>query len=533
MRLTLDGRLEPRTEAEPDERLLPIGELADMIRKPRELASLLWGRRWDSVEVLADDLPPSGVQAGAVGLLALARAKRFATSDRSDASASGTRASGRTAFLARAIATFVVAFPRELLAVRRLLRDARNATARDHALPRAVADPKSVVYLRADPALRWHGHLVGGASTHTSGVINGFAANGLDVDVFAAERPEWTESSRFTQARLERVYHLVFWLTLLEFGNTVARAAESRRPDFIYQRYAMGTYAGIELAERMNVPLVLEYNGSELWIQQNWGSGRAVQFYELALAVENLNLRAASLIVVVSDVLKDQLVNEQGIPAERVLVNPNGVDVDRVAEFRAHDPAYWRRETGLMEAPTVGFVGSFGLWHGVTVLPAMVEELATREPAARWVIIGDGPLHEQVERELAERGMSDRVELTGIVSHDRALALLAASDVCVSPHIPNPDGSRFFGSPTKLFEYMGLAKPIVASDLEQLGEVIDDGRTGVLVPPGDAAAASEAVAKLLSDPKERKRLGEAAFESARTDYSWEAHTRRILEALAR
>jgi glycosyltransferase involved in cell wall biosynthesis len=148
------------------------------------------------------------------------------------------------------------------------------------------------------------------------------------------------------------------------------------------------------------------------------------------------------------------------------------------------------------------------------------------------VIIGDGPLFEQVRQDIEQRGVSERVKLTGIVPHDEALALLAACDVCVSPHIPNPDGTRFFGSPTKLFEYMGLAKPIVASDLEQIGEVIQDGKTGILTRPGDAVAAAREVARLLGDPRERERLGAAALESARTTYSWEAHTRRILDALA-
>ena len=99
--------------------------------------------------------------------------------------------------------------------------------------------------------------------------------------------------------------------------------------------------------------------------------------------------------------------------------------------------------------------------------------------------------------------------------------------------MPNPDGTRFFGSPTKLFEYMGLAKPIVASDLEQIGEVIDHERTGLLCPPGDAGAAAAAVARLLDDELWRRRLGEAALEEAETTYSWTAHARRILEALER
>ena len=122
------------------------------------------------------------------------------------------------------------------------------------------------------------------------------------------------------------------------------------------------------------------------------------------------------------------------------------------------------------------------------------------------------------------------VELTGMVPRARAVELLGACDVCVSPHVPNPDGSRFFGSPTKLFEYMGLGRAIVASDLEQIGEVIEHERTGLLCPPGDVQAAADAVLRLLADGDLRSRLGQAALDEARTHYSWDAHARRILDA---
>jgi glycosyltransferase involved in cell wall biosynthesis len=147
------------------------------------------------------------------------------------------------------------------------------------------------------------------------------------------------------------------------------------------------------------------------------------------------------------------------------------------------------------------------------------------------VLIGAGPLHAQVREEIAARGLQERVDLPGIVPHERALELLSACDLCVSPHVPNPDGSRFFGSPTKLFEYMGLGKPVVASDLEQIGEVIVDGESGLLHEPGDSARAAELVVKLIGDKKLRKRLGDGALEAASTTYSWAAHTQRILDAL--
>jgi glycosyltransferase involved in cell wall biosynthesis len=215
-----------------------------------------------------------------------------------------------------------------------------------------------------------------------------------------------------------------------------------------------------------------------------------------------------------------------------VLVNPNGVDVDRLARFRGRTPAEWRAATGRPEAPTVGFVGTFGLWHGVKLLPDMVSAVAELVPGARWILIGDGALHAEVGDELERRGLGETVLMPGVIEHERALELLAASDVCVSPHVPNPDGSRFFGSPTKLFEYMGLAKPIVASDLEQIGEVIEHDVTGILHPPGDVDAAAAAVARLLGDAGLRERLGSAALMEAERTYTWRAHVGRILERLA-
>jgi glycosyltransferase involved in cell wall biosynthesis len=99
--------------------------------------------------------------------------------------------------------------------------------------------------------------------------------------------------------------------------------------------------------------------------------------------------------------------------------------------------------------------------------------------------------------------------------------------------VPNPDGSAFFGSPTKLFEYMGLGRAIVASDLDQIGEVLTDGRTALLAAPGDVPAAACAVVRLLEDEALRARLGRAALDEALGRYSWDAHVARILKALER
>ena len=352
----------------------------------------------------------------------------------------------------------------------------------------------------------------------------------MDVHAFGPERPHGIEGVPFTRVPLRRVFHLVYWFTVAAFADEVVAVASRRPCDAVYQRYALGSAAGLDLARRLGVPLILEFNGSEIWTSKNWGDG-ALPMLEALTALEQRNLTDASLIVVVSDVLRDQLV-EQGIDERRVLVNPNGVDVDRLASLREHDAAWWRHELGREDAPTVGFIGTFGLWHGVKLLPEMIAAVARVRPDARWVIIGDGLLRDEVAQEVARLGLSEVADLTGIVAHEQALKLLAGCDVCVSPHVPNPDGTRFFGSPTKLFEYMGLGKPIVASDLEQIGEVLDHERSGLLCEPGDVHAAADAVVRLLGDPELAARLGAAALDDARERYSWVAHVRRILAALA-
>ncbi|HLH14658.1 MAG TPA: glycosyltransferase family 4 protein [Solirubrobacteraceae bacterium] len=525
MRLTVDLTFNgPTVAPEEHELVLTLAELAAKVHEPLALWRLLRRRDIEELRVRRDERPLNGVQAGALAIATLSRAREIEVS-----SPSRTVRGAPAGMRARAAATLARALPAELLRSAAWHARARRVAASRFSLapPRATT-PTHVTYLRGEPSLRWLGAQVGGAATHTAGVINGLTNAGVQVDVFASERPAGVRDARCRAVPARHILQLVHWLTLVGYSRELVESAARTPTDLVYQRYALGSYAGLELARRQRVPLVLEFNGSEIWTERNWGSGRVPLVRTLA-ALERRNLLDASLIVVVSQPLKQQLL-EQGIEAERVLVNPNGVDVEELAAARAHPPAHWRSLLELPQAPTVGFVGTFGLWHGVKLLPEMVARVAERREDARWVLVGDGPLHAEVARELERRGDAHRVRLTGVVEHARAVELLAACDVCVSPHVPNPDGSAFFGSPTKLFQYMGLGRAIVASDLDQIGEVLEHERTALLTAPGDVAAASGAVVRLLDDEHLRARLAAGALQEAHR-YSWDAHVARILEAL--
>jgi glycosyltransferase involved in cell wall biosynthesis len=108
---------------------------------------------------------------------------------------------------------------------------------------------------------------------------------------------------------------------------------------------------------------------------------------------------------------------------------------------------------------------------------------------------------------------------------------MAACDILVSPHVPNPDGTPFFGSPTKLFEYMAMGKGIVASDLDQIGEVLEHDRTAWLVKPGDVNSLMHGLKVLIDSPELRERLGETARKKAIAKHTWKEHTQKIIEKL--
>jgi glycosyltransferase involved in cell wall biosynthesis len=107
---------------------------------------------------------------------------------------------------------------------------------------------------------------------------------------------------------------------------------------------------------------------------------------------------------------------------------------------------------------------------------------------------------------------------------------LAACDILASPHVPLVGGAEFFGSPTKLFEYIASGKAIVASALGQIGEVLQDGETALLVPPDNVPALTAALLRLADDPDLRERLGRRAQSQAKTQHSWAANAQRLLDA---
>jgi glycosyltransferase involved in cell wall biosynthesis len=406
----------------------------------------------------------------------------------------------------------------------------------------------------------WFGLKAGGSVGHISGVANSFMDHGYALSFFAVgERLLVDERAQHVPLEPPRMLAIPLETTYYRFNRQCierVRAQLRRAPvEFMYQRLSLGNYAGVVLSRELGIPLILEYNGSEAWVSKNWG--RALRFHDTAALAEDVNIRHAHLIVTVSEVLRDELI-ARGVQPERIVTYPNCIDPKTFdpGRFSAEDSAALRRELGFGPGDTVAtFVGTFGQWHGVDVLANTVRRLVLEHRAEldalrlKFLLIGDGQKMPLVRAALADSDAAAYVRLTGLVPQRSAPRYLAASDMLLSPHVANADGTRFFGSPTKLFEYMAMSRGIIASDLDQIGEVLQpavrlssdnarfnakpEGAVAVLVPPGDETALMRAILLLAQDRAVRVSLGENARRLALARYTWSDHVDAILAGFTR
>lgn len=407
---------------------------------------------------------------------------------------------------------------------------------------------------------------IGGSIGHTLGVVQSLALKN-QVIVYSSSMKKTlceTEGIKFKPLWVCPVFYLVRWrfwylrwrlesfFFTFFFFFQIFPANKKYNFEFIYQRYSILNFTGVLLSWYKNIPLILEYNGSEAYwfkpLQSDCWYKRWFGFTWLSYWVENLNLKYASQIIAVSQALKDDLV-DRGVDSQKILVNPNGVEEHTFSGAKLVEERITIREKYKFKNNFVfGFIGTFGHWHGIPMLEKIIPVICEKYPNAKFLLIGDGSLKLPLEVSLEQYIKSGQVILTGKISQHFAPEYLAACDAYLCPTAPNADGTRFFGSPTKLFEYMSMARPVIASDLEQLSEVLAPSfniskktsitsisvkdKVGILVSPLDVQGFVKACELCLHMSKqEREKLGENARDKILKEYTWKKHVERILERI--
>lgn len=422
-------------------------------------------------------------------------------------------------------------------------------------MPRAVpaAEGSRVLYLDANISL---GTAVGGSIGHTAGGIDGLIQHGFDVD-YASLKPIPTHraGSRWIKLAPKSLLAMPPELNFYDYAEiierTIAPLHRANPWSFIYQRFSLHNFVGPHLGRTLNVPVVVEYNGSEAWVAANWGTKLAL--HDAALAAETVALESADLIITVSDQLGHEL-KDRGIPDSRIVVYPNCVDPDVFdsKRFTKGELSALRERHGIPhDALVAGFIGTFGQWHGVEFLATCIRDIVRDEPGwfeknkLHFMLVGDGLKMPLVRQLVEEPVVSKHVTLTGLVAQPEAPKYLAAADLLISPHVPNADGSEFFGSPTKLFEYMAMEKPVIASALGQIADVVSGkGATrlgtiplgagkmgGFLFEPGDAQAFKRVLHEVVDDLPKALDVARAGRDEILSRYTWKRHVGAILSRM--
>lgn len=363
-----------------------------------------------------------------------------------------------------------------------------------------------------------------GASTHVYEVSRNLSARGHRVSLVSRRlkrsQPRWEALDGFETYRtfqglafepplssysmyhvdrgsLSSIQRLYSWYLYtyraVQLGAEVATVMSGKNIDMVIEREtAFG--AGAVTSSILRVPMILEMIGPR---------------------VSALSLKRAKKVLAYS-----KLMAGGRVPADKLEVVPAGVDTEMFApDFDAG--ARVRANQGLSSDFVVGYVGTFQLWHGVNDLLQACSMLTSRYGRIKVLLVG--PYFQDAMRYAREIGMGERAVFSGPVPYDKVPAYVNACDVLCAPYDPGLSQLRSqggVGSPLKVLEYMACEKPVVTTKVSPITDIVEEGRTGLLVPPGDVSSLAEAVGGLVGDPSMRRKMGEEARKAVAAKYSW-------------
>lgn len=314
-----------------------------------------------------------------------------------------------------------------------------------------------------------------------------------------------------------------FAYELMEFAYAwvayfkLRRAVREHRPDCLYERYNLYMPAGVWIKRKYNLPMLLEVNAP---IFEERSKYHGIALPRLARWTEIFTWRGADKTLPVTQVLAQRVI-DAGVPRERIEVIHNGIDYGKFGTVPDTEAA--KARLGLSGRVVLGFTGFMREWHGLE----RVVDLLAADPAGvrHLLLVGDGPARAGIEQRARELKVSERVTITGVVKRDQVASYVAAFDVALQPDVVD------YASPLKLFEYLALARPVVAPDKANIREVLVHEQNALLFKADEPAAFTAAIERMADDGALRARLARAARATIEQGgFTWDHNAQRV-EAL--
>lgn len=283
--------------------------------------------------------------------------------------------------------------------------------------------------------------------------------------------------------------------------TALARYVREHQIDLIHTHLASADIVGRIVGRWLGVPVVSTLNN----IPEDYEGQKFYRYW-----LERYTCRLADHIVACSERIRQMFIQRWRLPAHKTSTILNGVAME---PFLAVPVGVPQRAPG--EGPLITTIGRLQLQKAQHIFIDAARIVLAARPDARFQLVGQGPLEQQLKAQVEQMGLADKISFAG-VRYDIP-AVLGQSDVFVL-------SSDWEGLPVVGIEAMAAARPSVMTDVGGVRDMIDSGRSGLVVPPGDAPALAEALLGLLRDDDARLAMGLAARERVRHDFSITAVT---------
>ncbi len=382
---------------------------------------------------------------------------------------------------------------------------------------------RTIFFLRTEFAFEVAG---GGSVTHINGIAKGFLKEGYSVVFISNEKMENVDyptrvippSTFFTN--LPDIPQIAY---NFKFFFSSIRYIREYRPTALYLRHDFYTLSAVLLSKIFRVPLIVENNGVRLWTRSYWDK---VYLTPIVRIIEDTVLSLCEEMVVVTKTIKEEC-TELGVNEDRIVVTPNAVDPDIFYPGAGGEEV---RKKFKLKGKIIAYSGSFINFHGMDILQAAIPLILSKTRDVYFILIGDGPMKIDVERFIEKNGWKKHFLLTGCIPIFDVPKYLDASDILIAPYVPLGGTCKFFGSSVKQFEYMAMGKGIVASDIGQVGKLLNHEKSAILVEPGNPQALADGILRLIGDEALCKKIGIQARKDVLSKHTWQKNVQKILRA---
>ncbi len=362
-----------------------------------------------------------------------------------------------------------------------------------------------------------------GGGIHTSELYKNFQSMG-DVTCFIGKSKQHEDSSDMVGVPFINIpsfraisYYCALFFYLFYYSMKL-------KPDVIYVRKSSLGISPLIVSKLLKVPYVLEVNGlidDEIRMLKNHKNEIIIKFFIL---IDFFHFKCCNKIIAVSQGIKEQIILNYGISEQKISFIENGVSSDIFFPIE--------RTIALSilklnpSKKYVCFVGGLAPWHGVEYLVQSANKILKEFPNVLFLIIGDGPMKEALIQQIEKLHLTKNFFLTGNVDHSLVPYYINASELCVAP-FTGYRNIRIGLSPLKIYEYLSCAKPVVASNIPGVSEIVLNSGGGILVKPDDSEELEMAILKLLKNEKIRTKMGQMGREYIILNHSWSYTAKKI------